>query len=166
MRRREFLASVGKVIVILPAGATWIACENNNNTAGGAPPGTPVDASVPRDLSTPAAEDMAGQPAPEEDMAQQPADMAMASGSLQWTSTVVSAHSHTFAITMATLASPPGGGLQQSTGAAQGHVHTVTLTQADLATIDGGGTVVSTTSIAVGHDHMFTFSRATGTPLP
>jgi len=79
---------------------------------------------------------------------------------LTFTSSVVSAHSHTFSMTTAEVDTPPTGGITRDTSIAQAHFHVVTLTEADLDSIAAGNTVEKTTSLAAGHDHVFSFSRA------
>jgi hypothetical protein len=74
---------------------------------------------------------------------------------IERSSTVVDGHTHTLCVPQADLSSPPAAG-QSYTTSVNGHAHEVTLTAADLMSIAGGGTVTVTTSITLGHAHMFT----------
>jgi hypothetical protein len=65
-------------------------------------------------------------------------------------------HTHTLTIPASTLDATTAQTF--NTGVTDAHMHMVTLAAADLATIKGGGSVTVTSTVAIGHSHMFTVS--------
>ncbi len=74
---------------------------------------------------------------------------------------VCNEHTHDFSIMMTDLATPPAAGVSGNTTPYDddGHVHVVTLSMSDLASIESGTTVMSTSSMTNGHDHVFMFRK-------
>lgn len=73
-------------------------------------------------------------------------------------------HTHTFTLTLTSLASPPAGGIQRETSEAEGHTHLVTLSEDELGAIDQGRIVTRRTSDHLGHGHTFDFFTGLGQP--
>lgn len=73
-----------------------------------------------------------------------------------YTTSNVSAHFHTFPIDLSAFATPPAAGVSGSTSVVSNHSHTVAISMADLQNCDGGQTVLITTGSAGGHTHVLT----------
>jgi len=81
---------------------------------------------------------------------------------LNFTSSVVNTHNHSFALTETDLAA--GTDIARDTSVADGHSHSVTLTTAELATISQGGLVSKDTSNVLAHIHNFQFITTASSP--
>jgi hypothetical protein len=76
-----------------------------------------------------------------------------------FTSTNVSAHTHTVTIQNAEVSNPPVAGITKTTSAGGGHTHTFTLSQAQLQTVNGGGSVTVQDSVTDLHQHGYTITK-------
>jgi len=71
---------------------------------------------------------------------------------------VQSASDHTHSLTIAASTLDATSAQTFNTGVAAGHMHMVTLQPSDLTTIKGGGSAMVTSTVSVGHSHVFTVS--------
>lgn len=76
-----------------------------------------------------------------------------------YTTNQVGDHSHTFAIEMSALATPPAAGVSGDTSSADGHMHSVTVPMADLKMAAAGQMVKVTTGSGGGHMHVLTIVK-------
>jgi hypothetical protein len=76
-----------------------------------------------------------------------------------YTTSLDAGHSHTFAIEMSAIASPPTDGLSGSTSDASGHAHTVAVSMAELQSVGAGQAVTVTTGASGGHMHVLTLVK-------
>ncbi|HEX7454335.1 MAG TPA: hypothetical protein VF294_18715 [Polyangiaceae bacterium] len=76
-----------------------------------------------------------------------------------YTSSTVSAHSHTFSLDDAAISAPPAAGVSGDSSAAQGHSHTVAISMAQLQQVATGSSVQVTSGDAGGHTHVFSFVK-------
>jgi hypothetical protein len=65
-------------------------------------------------------------------------------------------HTHSVTIPASTLNATTAQTFDTSVAAA--HMHMVTLEPAQLTTLKNGGTVMATSTVSVGHSHVFTIS--------
>jgi hypothetical protein len=76
-----------------------------------------------------------------------------------YTSSTVSAHSHTFSLDDAAISAPPAAGVSGDSSVAQGHSHTVAISMAQLQQVSTGSSVQVTSGDEGGHTHVFTFVK-------
>ncbi len=127
--RRSFVLGA---LLVLPVGTFLVACNSDNATSGyGTGPSGGSPAAPPQKSGT----------------------------QIIYTSSVTSDHSHTFAIDVSAITSPPNNGVSGPTSTAAGHAHSVAVSMAQLQNMDVGQTVVVTTGAASGHTHDFTFVK-------
>jgi len=81
---------------------------------------------------------------------------------LNFTSSVVDAHTHSFALTETDLTA--GADITRNTSMVAGHSHSVTLTAVELATINQGGLISKDTSSVLAHVHNFQFISTASSP--
>jgi hypothetical protein len=84
---------------------------------------------------------------------------------LKFTSSEDGGHTHTFEISLATLANAPSAGHTASTSNDGGHTHTVVLNMDQLRQIESGSTVTVETTVDAMHTHRFTFAKSTGVAI-
>lgn len=140
MDRREFLIRGTRALLLLPLGTFLVACgSGDDGTTSYTPPTEPT----PPDSTPP--------DAPPE----------LQGDNVVYTSSVTDAHSHSFSIPIAALASPPEAGLSGNTTSSLAHTHTLLLTEADLRAAAVGQSVKKVTSSDLGHTHTFTIVKVT-----
>lgn len=130
--RREFFTSVGRLVVLLPAGAALVAaCGSSTSNAD--------CASADTVMTTGAALIV----------------VSTCNGA-------GSGHTHDFTVMATDLATPPAAGVSSNTSPYDDdqHVHTVALTQANLQAIQAGQTVAITSGTTLTHSHVFNFRKA------
>lgn len=76
-----------------------------------------------------------------------------------YTTSVVSAHSHTFGVDTSAFSSPPADGVMGSTSNDEGHMHTVAVSVTDLQNLGAGQTIKVTTGSDSGHTHVLTLVK-------
>ena len=137
MDRRDFLRDATRMLLVLPFGTFLLDCgSSDNGTTTSTNPTTPGTDSTPPD-----------------------APPKVVGANIVYTSSQTNAHSHSFSVPSADLASPPPAGVSGATTSAQLHSHNVTITQADLRGAMAGQTVKIETSNTIGHTHTFTLVR-------
>ena len=80
-------------------------------------------------------------------------------GQIIYSSSMTSAHFHTFALDQTALTSPPAGGVSGDTSLVAQHVHTVTVTSDQLSAVGAGQTIQVMSGLSAGHTHVFTFTK-------
>ena len=82
------------------------------------------------------------------------------------TSSIAESHDHVVCVATSDLTNPPAAGVTYTTSSVSEHTHTVALTKAQLASINSGATVTVTTSSVVdpldgvAHTHQFAIHMA------
>jgi hypothetical protein len=137
MHRRGFLRfAVGTIIVVPLAGRFLVACSSDDNSDN------------PGDVDPPAG----------------PPDVQGIA--VVFSSSLTTGHFHTFSIGESDL-SAPSGAVAGTTSTAEGHNHSVNVTMAQLASVAAGQTIkVTTGSQGVGHSHVLTLLKISGTSEP
>jgi hypothetical protein len=135
LTRRQFLGRSTTVLLLIPIAS---ACDSDD-TNHTPPPTQPL---------TPDAEVIAP-------------DAPTGGGCLEETSTLVDSHVHMVCVRTDDLANPPPTGVTYTTTDVSAHTHTITLSAAQLTSINGGTEVTVTTSVTVDpvngdpHSHQF-----------
>lgn len=142
MDRRTFLKDATRMLLVLPFGTFLVQCSGDDDgTNTSTNPTLPPTPTPPVDTTPP------------------DAPPQVEGANIVYTSSETDAHSHSFSIPSADLASPPAVGISGATTEAQLHSHLLAVSQADLMTAAAGQTAkVETTSVA-GHTHTFTIVR-------
>ena len=140
MNRREFLRGATTTMLVLPFGTFLVHCGSSDS--GGVVYGSATNPTAPPVDSTP----------PD-------APPSVQGANVVYTSSQTQAHSHSFSVPSADLASPPAAGESGATTEAQFHSHAVTVRQADLQNVALGQSVKVETSSVAGHTHTFTFVK-------
>ena len=131
MDRRRFLRVAVGPVIVLPMGTFLVNCSDDSN---GQDNGTPTD---------------------------QPAAAARQEGTRAvYTSSATLAHSHSFAIELTELATPPAEGVSGNTSMEGGHAHALAVSASQLAGISAGQSVRVTAAAGdTGHTHVFTLVK-------
>jgi hypothetical protein len=76
-----------------------------------------------------------------------------------YTSSTVSAHSHTFTLDDTDLTTPPADGVSGMSSVNSMHSHTVSITSDQLTQVGMGQSVEVTSGVTGSHTHVFTFTK-------